>query len=83
MTGFDSGLLDPATGAAEVVGDAALLTALVDVEAAHLAALVDAGVVAASPGWDPSALAATPSSRSWPRCGRWPPRRSRTPCTSA
>jgi 3-carboxy-cis,cis-muconate cycloisomerase len=56
VTGFDSGLLDPSTGAAEVVGDAALLTALVDVEAAHLAALADAGVVAASPRWDRGAL---------------------------
>ncbi|MBW4041481.1 MAG: 3-carboxy-cis,cis-muconate cycloisomerase [Acidobacteria bacterium] len=56
MTAFDEGLLDPATGAAALVGDRALLTAMVDVEAAHLAALAVAGVVPATPGWDAAAL---------------------------
>ena len=52
MTVFDAGLLDPGTEAAEVVGDGALLAAMVDVEAAHLAALVTAGAAAGTVDWD-------------------------------
>lgn len=51
MTGFDAGLLDPTTGAASVVDDAALLAAMVDVEAAHLRALVAAGVATGTVDW--------------------------------
>ncbi|WP_375388857.1 lyase family protein [uncultured Amnibacterium sp.] len=56
MTGFDLGLLEASTGAAAVVGDQALLAAMVDVEAAHLAALVAAGVAQGSADWDAEAL---------------------------
>jgi 3-carboxy-cis,cis-muconate cycloisomerase len=56
VSGFDLGLLDPATGAVGLVGDTALLGAMVDVEAAHLAALADAGVVEGDVAWDPAAI---------------------------
>jgi 3-carboxy-cis,cis-muconate cycloisomerase len=56
VTGFDEGLLDPATGAAGIVGDAALLTAMVDVEAAHLAALVEAGIASGPVAFDAAGI---------------------------
>ncbi|GAA2749359.1 lyase family protein [Amnibacterium kyonggiense] len=67
MTGFDSGLLDPTTGAAAEADDRAVLRALVDVEAAHLEALVAAGVASGSVRWaadeiDLPALAAASAS---------------------
>ncbi len=56
MTAFDEGLLDPATGAASVVGDTALLAAFVDVERAHLAALIEAGAASGPLDWTIPAL---------------------------
>ncbi|MGN6444821.1 lyase family protein [Amnibacterium sp.] len=56
MTVFDRGLLDPASGAAAVVDDVALLTAMVDVEAAHLRALIARGAASGAFDWDVAAL---------------------------
>lgn len=56
MTGFDRGLLDPATGAGAVVDDAALLTAMVDVENAHLWGLMVAGVASGEWAWDETSV---------------------------
>jgi 3-carboxy-cis,cis-muconate cycloisomerase len=61
VTAFDAGLLDATTDAASVVGDGALLAALVDVEAAHLGALAEAGIIDGEildgvGAWDPAAL---------------------------
>lgn len=56
MTGFDHGLLDPATGAGAIVDDAALLRAMVDVESAHLWGLMAAGVASGGWAWDATSV---------------------------